>query len=212
MIFSQTYNMGMRLTFASLFLFLAGSALAQMLPGNRFQPLGQVKQYLQLTDAQLQTILSNNDQYNRWSSERQNRIQQVRNEIADETAREPLDPNGLGIRYAEIEAICREMKDRANEYRTRNMNVFNQAQKAKLTVLEEAMKLAPVISEAQSGNLLGSITSAPYAFTSSPMATGGSVISGTLIGGFIGPVGGCNLPIPTALMRIGDFSLPPRMP
>lgn len=65
------------------------------------------------------------------------------------------------------------MKDRANEYRTRNMNVFNQAQKAKLTVLEEAMKLAPVISEAQSGNLLGSITSAPYAFTSSPMATGG---------------------------------------
>jgi hypothetical protein len=117
----------------------------------------------------------------------------VQSEIADETGKSPLDPNALGIRYAEIQAICREMKDRANEYQTRSMNVLNQDQKTKQKVLEEALKLAPVISEAQYGNLIGGSTSAPYAFTSASLGIGGSVI-----GGIIGPVNGCYLPFPVA--------------
>jgi hypothetical protein len=89
------------------------------------QPLSQVQQFLQLSDSQLQTILTNNDDYNRWSGDKQNRIRQVQTEIADETRKSPLDPNALGIRYAEIETICREMKDRANESRTQNISVLN---------------------------------------------------------------------------------------
>ena len=86
----------------------ASSAEAQ--PGRWFDPLAQVKQFLQLSDSQLQTILSNNDEYNRWSFEKQARIRQVQSEIAEETARQPLDPSALGIRYAEVESICREMR------------------------------------------------------------------------------------------------------
>ena len=173
-------------------------AVAQSNPFYGFQPLAEVKQFLQLTDSQLQTILTNNDEYNRWSFQKQDRIRQVQSEIADETGKSPLDPNALGIRYAEIQAICREMKDRANEYLTRNMTVLNQDQKTKLKVLEEALKLAPVISQAQYGNLIGGFTSAPYAFTSSSFGIGGSVI-----GGIIGPANGCYLPFPVAANRIG---------
>jgi len=115
-----------------------------------------------------------------------------------------LDPNALGIRYPEIESICREMKHRANEYRTRNLDVLNQDQKAKLKVLEDAMKLAPVISEAQFGNLIGGYSSAPSTFTGNSTGIGGS-----LIGGIIGGASGCYLPFPVGLIRAGDFNSPP---
>ncbi len=194
----------MKLSFSAMLLLIAASAWAQPNPFKWYQPLGQVKAFLQLSDGQLQTILTNNDEYNRWSAEKQSRIRQVQSEIAEETAKEPLDPNALGIRYAEVESICREMKDRATEYRTRNMDVLNQDQKAKLKVLEDAMKLAPIISEAQYGNLIGGSSSAPYAFTSTSVGIGGSVI-----GGIIGPANGCYLPFPTGVVRFGDFTSTP---
>ena len=54
---------------SSLFVILpavlsVGSAWAQ-LPPTFYQPLSQVKQFLQLSDSQLQTILANNNDYNR---------------------------------------------------------------------------------------------------------------------------------------------------
>jgi len=188
----------MKLSFPAFLLLIVVPAWAQ--PPQFFQPLGQVKQFLQLSDSQVQTILANNEAYNRYSSERQTRIRQVQAEIADETAKDTLDPNALGVRYAEVEAICREMKDRVNEYRTRNRDVLNPDQKTKLKILEDALKLAPVISEAQGGNLLGGFTYAPPFFTS----TSGSTTSGSLIAGLIGPANGCYLPFP--VVRTGDFS------
>ncbi|MCL5745913.1 MAG: hypothetical protein M1541_18640, partial [Acidobacteria bacterium] len=53
--------------------------------------------------------------YNGWSMEKQNRIRQVQSEIADETAKEDLDPGAIGIRYAEIEAICRDLRAHATD-------------------------------------------------------------------------------------------------
>src|SRR5258706_16267123 len=133
--------MKMKLFPSATFVLLATSAWAQ--PDQWFyQPLGQVKEFLKLSDSQVQAILANNDEYNRWSFEKQNRIGQVQTEIVEETAKERLDPNALGIRYAEVESICREMKDRANEYYTRNIGVLNSDQKAKLKILEDAIKLA----------------------------------------------------------------------
>jgi hypothetical protein len=115
-----------------------------------------------------------------------------------------LDPNALGNRYAEIETICREMKNQATAYQKKNTDVLTDPQKAKVKVLEDAVKLAPVISEAQYGNLIGGFTSAPYAFTSSSMGIGGSVI-----GGIIGSVSGCYSPFPTVVVRTGDFTSAP---
>ncbi len=192
----------MRLPFPVVVLLFASSAWTQTVPNPfyLYQPFGQLRVFLQLSDSQLQSILANNDEYNHWSYEKQARIRQIQAEIADETGKEPLDPSALGVRYAEIETICREMKDRAKEYRTRNTDVLNPEQKTRLQVLEDAIKLAPVISEAQSGNLAGGLTSAPYGFTGASVGAGGSAA-----GGVIGSVSGCSFPFHTAWARGGDF-------
>jgi hypothetical protein len=190
----------MKLTAPVTLLLIAASASAQTYP-LIYQPLGQVKEFLQLSDSQLQTILSNNDEYNRWSFEKQTRMQQVRSEIAEETAKENLDPMALGLRYTEVEVICRELKNQATTNQQKNRGILTEPQKAKLKVLEDAIKLAPVIAEAQYGNLIGGSTSASYGFTNISLGSGRA-----LIGGIIFPANGCYVPIPTAIVRTGDFS------
>lgn len=179
---------------------LGGAAWAQ--PPFFYQPLAQVKQFLQLSDSQLQTILANNDNYNRSSAEKQNRIRQVQGEIADETGKSQLDPTAIGIRYVEIENLCRQIKEQAGTSQQQNLSVLSDAQKSKLTILSDALKLAPVIAEAQSGNLLGGPNFAPSGFTGIP--TG--VVFGVPLGGVIGPANGCSLPFPVPAIRTGDFS------
>jgi len=192
----------MKLSFVAALLLLCASLGAQTDP-RFYQPLGQVKDFLQLSDGQVQTILTNNDEYNRWASEKQSRIGQVQSEIAEETAKDPLEPSALGVRHAEVETICREMKDRAQENRSRNLAVLTQDQTAKLKVLEEAMNLAPTISQAQSGNLIGGLSYVPLFFTSNSGPFG---MTGSVIGGIIGPANGCRAPVPTAAFRFGNFS------
>ncbi len=189
----------MKLSIPVTLLLMCASAWAQT---DRwfYQPLGQLKDFLQLSDGQLQSILTNNEEHNRWSSEKQTRISQLQTEIAQETAKDRLDPNALGVRYAEVETICREMKDRVNVSRTRNLAVLSQDQKTKLKVLEDAVKLAPIIAQAQGGNLISGFSyPIPYLTSSSGSS------SNTLIGGMIAPTGGCYMPFPAVVMRNGDF-------
>jgi hypothetical protein len=196
----------MKLSLPAVLFLIVASAWAQSLPTPvPFQPLGQVQQYLQLTDAQLQTILTNNGDYNQFAMTQQSRISQLQTEIATETAKDTLDPMALGTLYAEIETICRDLKNQAGTYQQKNTSVLTDPQKAKLQVLQDAVKLAPVISDAQSGNLIGSSTYAPLFFTSTSTGT----ISGSVIGGILGPVGGCYSPFPTAVVRSGDFTAAP---
>jgi hypothetical protein len=68
------------------------------------------------------------------------------------------------------------MTEHANLVRTRNLDTLNQDQKAKLKVLDDALKLAPIIMEAQSGNLIGA-SLAPYAYTSNIASTIGAILS-----------------------------------
>src|SRR5262249_16061580 len=143
-------------------LVFAASAWAQP---TFYQPFQQVQQYLQLTDSQVQTILSNKNDYNQLATSRQPRISQLQTEIATETSRDTLDPMALGTRYAEIETICRELKSQAGTYQQKNTSVLTDPQKTKLQALQDAVKLAPVISEAQSGTLLGTATAAPLSYT-----------------------------------------------
>ena len=192
----------MKLSFPSALLLTIASAWAQ--PGQWFyQPLGQVKDFVQLSDSQLQTILTNNDEYNRRSSGKQSRIQEVQTEIAQETGKENLDPMALGVRYAEVESICREMKSQATAYQKKNVDVLTDPQKARLKILEDALKLAPVLAEAQSGNLIGGVNYTPPFFTSSFGSTG------ITIGAIFGPAIGCYSQFP-AVIQSGDFgSAPP---
>jgi hypothetical protein len=197
----------MNLSVPLTLLALATSGWAQS-PQWFYQPLGQVQQFLQLTDPQLETILANNGDYNQLAMTRQIRISQLQGEIATETGKDVLDPMALGIRYVEIETICRELRDQANTYQQKNASVLTDPQKAKLQALQDAMKLAPVISDAQSGNLIGQATSAPPFFTSSSGAT-----SSGFIGGVLGSVSGCSspfLPIPVPPNRLSGAASRPQ--
>jgi hypothetical protein len=124
-----------------------------------------LRQFLGLTDDQVSAILRNNSDYNSFSFQQQDQIRHAQSQIAIETAKDPLDPMALGTLYAGIESACRELRDRAASSQQQNISVLTDAQKAKLNVLNDAMKLIPTISEAQSGNLLGSANSPPFAFS-----------------------------------------------
>jgi hypothetical protein len=166
------------------------------------QPLSQVKQFLGLTDSQVSAILQNNNSYNDFSFQQQQTIQHAQSQIAIETAQDPLDPVALGTLYAGIESACRDLRKMAATSQMQNISVLTDAQKAKLNMLNDALKLAPIISEAQSGNLLGSTNSPPFIF--------GAFSSG-IIAGILGfpPVPGCNVNAPTLAVRSGDFSSVP---
>jgi hypothetical protein len=140
----------------SLLILSCISAQAQIInPGPDPQaPFQQVKGYLGLTDAQVSQIVLNLNDYGRLVSQRQQRMYQVQSEIQQETAKSPLDPAALGIRYAEIETICRNVKDEAIAAQNRNLTVLTDAQKVKLKVLEDASKLFPIIMEASYAGLL----------------------------------------------------------
>src|SRR5258707_15832340 len=83
--------------------------------------LPQLKAYLALTDAQISQIGQNLTQYSQLVNQRQQRMFQVQGEIQQETAKSPLDPMALGMRYAEIETICRNVNDEAVAAKHRNL-------------------------------------------------------------------------------------------
>src|SRR5947208_15062671 len=95
-------------------------------------PFPLTRAYLDLTDSQVAQISENLDDYNRLVGQRQNRISQVQSEIQQETAKSPLDPSALGIRYAEIETICRNVTDEATAAQNRKLAVLTDAQNVKL--------------------------------------------------------------------------------
>lgn len=156
-----------------------------------------------MTDAQVQTILQNNADYARWLAGKQSRISQVQSELVIETAKEPLDPSALGIRYAEIETICRQMKTESADTLTKNVTVLSDAQKAKLQALAEIVKLLPILSEAQATNLLSWTSGA----ISTPLL---GVAGGNRISAILTPTpiftSGCGVSYPVGIIRSGDFS------
>lgn len=190
-----------------LLLSVAASGKAQtaiILP----QPLAQVRVYLDLSDTQVQSILQNNNTYNQFSQEKQARLRQVQVDIAAQTAASPLDPMALGQSYAEVETICRQLRERATEVQKNNATLLTDAQRAKLQTLQDALKLLPVISEARSGGLMVSSTSAPSVLVGTALG----VYSSTLASSLLGPpsIAACAAPsVPSTIIpviRTGDFS------
>lgn len=137
------------------------------------QPLAHLKEYLQLSDQQLQTLFASNDELNRWIVERMQRVSQVQTELSEEVTRDILQPMALGLRYAELESICREMKSRAASNQQKNADALTPPQKVKLAALQEAIRLAPLISQAQSANLLGPVPFFPQLFANTSGEGGG---------------------------------------
>ena len=104
--------------------------------------LAQIREYLALTEAQFNRIQQQNSDFSRWSSTQSQRMFEVQREISIETARQPLDPVALGLRYAEVETIRRVIAERSAKLVPENIAVLTDLQKMKLKALEEAMRLA----------------------------------------------------------------------
>lgn len=152
----------------------------------------QLMQYLNLTPDQLIRIQAANGDYFRLVAEKSARMAQVQREIAEETSKSPLDPMALGLRYAELEAIRRELRDEEAKVTPLVLTVLNDAQKAKLKTLEDAMKLQPLICEAQALKLIDvqPQTALPPGVTAIPIITGFPVsgsFSSLLLGGGCAP-------------------------
>lgn len=186
-----------------LFLTIALPAAAQQQQQRPLMPL--VKDYLGLTTVQAIAIAANNDEYNKALMEKQQRIRQVQQELAQETAKDDLEPEALAVRYAEIELICRDLSALANTLRAQNLAVLDDGQKKKLAALEAAFKVAAVIQEAQASNLMA----APLGPPANVMGLNSGPISLPLITGGGAVVGVCAGPYQFGVLRSGDFQPAP---
>ncbi len=129
------------------------AAWAQVRPFP-YDPYAEVKQFLDLTADQSSKLNSIQAQYQLLVQNKLGRVNQVNQEIDQETARPSLDATALGVRYLELEVICREMQRAAAGISTSSLAVLTDPQKIKLKQLEDTAKLAPIISQAQSLGLL----------------------------------------------------------
>jgi len=138
--------------FVLLSLLMIGSLAAQAFTLNRLPP-GLVG-YLELTDAQQQQIVQANLGFQVFSLQKQRRSAQVQLEIAAETAKPDLDPMALGLRYRELEAIRREMSaEQARAVQT-VQGILTTAQRQKLSVLQEALRMQSTACDAVNWNLM----------------------------------------------------------
>jgi hypothetical protein len=127
----------------------------------------------------------------------------------------------IGTLYAGVESACRQLRESAANSQKANISILTEAQKAKLNTLNDAIKLAPVISEAQFGNLLGTQASTILAFN----GVYSGIFSGTIPGvtgspsdillgvpRFL-PSAGCASPFPSNIIPVGRiFGAPPGTP
>lgn len=110
--------------------------------------------FLGLTDGQVRLIHDKNLEFNGLVAEKRRRLDQLRAEIAEETRKEALDPSALGLRYAEIEQIRREISAAEQRLRNELRNALTSEQLSKLAALEQVRELLPVYREAAALHLV----------------------------------------------------------
>lgn len=176
---------------------LATCAFAQVgAPGvlNPFEPSLALRQYLELTNEQVATIVRLNTDYLRFQSDKMNRQSQVSLELSQEMRRDTLDPMAIGVRYVEMEAIRRELAAEQKKVAQEVQALLTAAQRTKIQALQEVLRTYPIACEALSQNLM----SAPEQTASGqPGVITGSISAILLPQPMCGGVGG---------IRTGDFS------
>ncbi len=134
-----------------ILLFLTISAFAQDPFEAYYAP---VRDHLQLSQAQITRIQKNGSEYYEWEKGKRQRAQQVYEEIGIESAREVLTPGALGVRWAELETIRRQVAERRKALHQANQSVLTDAQRLKFKGIEDAVKLDPVIASARFASLM----------------------------------------------------------
>jgi len=128
-----------------LVLMPASAVLAQM-PGPPFPE--SLRAYLQLTSAQMDSINGLNRDYDQFAAQKQARVNDVQLDIQQQTSAENLDAMALGVRYAEIESIRRDLNDKRNDLRANISKVLSDPQRPKVKALADARGLLPLAATA----------------------------------------------------------------
>ena len=133
---------------------LAGAAWGQPGMPGPLPVASRLVLYLELKPDQIVDLGKIQAEWQRYLASKVRRVQQVEREIRDATLAEVVDPSALGVRYMELEAICREARDTEARIRESARKILTDAQRAKLAVLEEAYRLLPEIAEADALHLI----------------------------------------------------------
>lgn len=105
--------------------------------------------YLGLSDERARVLGGEKRAFGEWMQTRYERGVEVQKELAKETGRSPLNPMALGVRYAELEMLRREVEERGLALVAANVGSLTEAQRGRLGELEAAMRLARIGNEAQ---------------------------------------------------------------
>lgn len=184
---------------------LAATALqAQIGIITRFPP--QLKQYLELTDAQVNRINELNTAFSQFSAEKWRRSAQVQIEIAQETAKPELDAMALGLRHLELEGIRRQIAAEQRKTVEEVQKLLTAPQRAKLSTLQQALMLYSTACDAIAQNLMTApgVALAPNPFFNNIGSDGGGIASFLLGGTFSRTAPGCVGGVGSVL-RVGEF-------
>lgn len=138
----------------TLLLVMCGvAAWAQGVVGPPFFVVN-LRPYLKLTEAQEREIAENYVRYQTSQTGTRGRIARLNREIWDETQRRTPDVGNLGVRYQEIESLCRQQEAPRKEAYERQMRVLNEEQKRLLVPLGENEQLLRLATMAERTFLL----------------------------------------------------------
>lgn len=122
------------------------------MPGRPVFP--QLTRFLELKGDQIVSLGKINLQWQQYLNTKVRRVAEVESEIRQATLTDPVDPYALGVRYAELEAICREARDTDRKLQADARKVLTDTQLAKIKTLEQAYALLPLIGEADNAMLM----------------------------------------------------------
>jgi len=130
------------------------SLSSQVIVGQSFAFPTALKQYLNLRDSEVSAIQQATTHYNQLAASKQLRLIEIQNEIATETRKTQPDALTLGVRYIETESIRSELATQLAALRDKLRGLLDDAQRGKLSTLDDARNLAPIVYDAQCENLI----------------------------------------------------------
>jgi len=138
----------------SLF-FLSAIVYAQgVIPISRLRPT--LQRYLKLTEEQMQEMRRNVAQHSSSQSAPLERILAVNLEIGVETRKPNPDPAALGMRYQEVDALCRQAETPLRDLQESQLRVLNDDQRRLLGPLRDARQLEALARLARAAFLIPS--------------------------------------------------------
>jgi hypothetical protein len=107
-----------------------------------------ITEYLDLTPAQMTTIVRNLEEHYARAVAMAERGQTVHAEITAEALRDPIDPMALGLRFAELETTRREFIAQGREIVARHRSLLTPSQTTRLDAVIAASRLGSVAGDA----------------------------------------------------------------